>query len=344
MNAETARHELLERCKDLSEDRFVSLCQTLVERVADLDDVDISNDPDKPAIIGRFGIDPLEAAFGVRARQFSRDVRPYSIEQFQYLLEQNNLDLGAFVTTASFSDDAIISAEQQSVPLRLVDGDDFATLLLINEIGVTKENGGYRFDDSFWRDFGKEPITSSQIPQANDIETLSLVVQGIAEGYHFKPEIRYYLEQETNQSWNPRQAGYYANAATMVGLVTKELDHYQGRRMDRYDLELPGQEYVQALENNSNRADEILAERLQSVDVVARLIKRIEDAGTIKEEELKEFYYDQITLDPASTTTDRRFATLRHWLDAVDVITVQEHDDGYIYRHTATSTTLSDYE
>lgn len=344
MDAKTARLNLLERCEELSRDRFVYLCQTLVEVVTDLDDVDISSTPSKPAIIGRFGIDPLEAAFGVRARQFSRDVRIYSIKQFQALLQQNNLDLGAFITTASFSEDAIVNAEQKSGPLRLVDGDDLATLLLINEIGVTKTNGCYRIDDSFWRDIGKEPIASSQIPQANDIETLSLVVQGIAEGNQFKPQIRYYLEQETERSWDPRQAGYYASAATMVGLVTKELDHYRGRQMNRYKLEMHGEKYVQALGNDPKQAENILADQLQSVEVVERLIERIEDAGTIDESELKKFYYDQITLDPASATSDRRFATLRNWLNAVNVIAVREYEEGHIYRHTATSTTLSDYK
>jgi restriction system protein len=232
-------------------------------------------------------------------------------------LTDQEYHIGTVITTSSFTNGAGESAEKDSI--RLIDGDRLVDIMLSSEIGAIElDENVYKLDSEFWNAFESpeeaDTIPSLEVPQADNFEIVRIVLQAVSSGADIKPEITAYIENETSDTWDPRQADYYGIAGWLLGFLHKEQRvEVDGKRVRRWGLTRAGEEYIELLDRGEfQRAQERLHDAIRSVEVVSRIYKELEDEDTLLRQEISDMLAEETDL--GGSTVPRRAQTVAQWL------------------------------
>jgi len=321
MQPATARDRLLERVLALDNEQFEQLCKMLIERAEQTRDLELTpfrgdGGIDVHAIVDR---DLFHAQLGVQAKRYQpgNTVGVGTLRSFKGALTDQDYHIGTVITTSSFTNGARESAEIDSI--RLIDGERLVGIMLSSEIGLLEVGDEeYEIDSEFWDAFETpeetDTIPSLEVPQADNFEIVRLVLQAVDDGSDIKPEITKYLEHETGDEWDSRQADYYGIAAWLLGFLHKEQRvEIDGRPVRRWGLTRAGEEYVELLDRGENRdARERLHEAIRDVEIVSRIYEQLEDADVLEREEISAIISEETEL--SGSTVPRRAQTVGQWL------------------------------
>ena len=328
MQASAAREDILDHALSITPTQFEQLCRILVKRSEPTRELELtprSGDAgiDVHAVIDR---DLFQARLGVQAKRNDKNntVSSDTIRTFKGSLSEGDYHIGTFITTSSFSNPAINSAQQQYI--RLIDGQRLGEIMLESELGVVQDaENDFSTDWSFWEIFEIERddlLRSDAIPQADTVEHMNIVLRALDEGHTVKPTIHQYMMQKTGRSWRDRQADYYAQAGWALGFIHKDLDDsYDGRDRQTWTLSRIGQEYVEYLKNgDDDAAQEVLYERIREMEISKRALTRLERQGTMKHEELEKLVYENTLPEEFDRglnkgTSARRAKTIGRWIE-----------------------------
>lgn len=327
MNASTAREYVLDRALAVDPEGFEILCKMLVERAERTRDLELTpfradGGIDVHAVVDR---DLFHARLGIQAKQYApgNPVGAGSVRSFKGALTDGNYHLGTIVTTSSFTSGAEESAELDHV--RLIDGEQLAEIMVDSEIGVVeRETKTYEADDAFWAVFdGPERtavVPSLEVPQADDFDTLRLVLQAIDAGRDRKPDIAGYVEAERGDTFDPRQADYYGMAAWLLGFAHKEQRvEFDGREVRRWGLTRNGEAYLTHLDRgDDDAARRLLHDAIRDVEVVGRVYDRLREEGTLRRRDIAGTLDRETKL--GGSTTARRALSVGRWLDQLPEI------------------------
>ena len=249
MQPTMARDRLLDRTLSLDSEQFEQLCKMLIERAEQTRELELTpfrgdGGIDVHAIIDR---DLFYASLGVQAKQYQpgNTVGVNTLHSFKGALTDQNYHIGTVITTSSFTDGAMESAQRDSI--RLIDGDRLLDIMISSEIGVNETSDGeYDLDSEFWKAFDqpedRNTIPSLEVPQADNFDVIRLVLQAVDAGLDMKPTITGYLERKTGNDWDPRQADYYGIAGWLLGFLHKEQQvEVDGRLVRRWGLTRAGE-------------------------------------------------------------------------------------------------------
>jgi restriction system protein len=243
---------------------------------------------------------------------------------FKGSLREGDYHVGTFITTSSFSNPAINSAEQGYI--RLIDGERLSDIMLQSGLGVTQEgDNDYATDWDFWELFEIERddlIRSDAVPQADNLNVLNIVLCALDNGKTVKPEIHPVMEAETSSSWQPRQADYYAAAGWAMGLVHKDTtDDYDGRQRQKWTLSRTGAEYVEHLKSGNERAaEEVLNESIRKMEIAKRVLRELKQQGTMTHEEIEKLVHENTLPEEyerglKDTTSYRRAKSIARYIE-----------------------------
>lgn len=330
MDIPEARTELRERFLDLDPEQFETFSKILTQEVEGPAYIQLT--PFKGDrgldLRGEIGHEFVDVRFGSQVKQYSKEIGGPSIRTFVGSLNTNDCHVGCYITSSSYIDSAYEEATASDTPLTLIDRDDILDIMLEYELGVTPlaaESEEYELDGDFWEIFdetsGDELIPSGAIPQANKIPILNVVLEGLDQGYRYKPEIRDYMEAHTGEDWRLRQADYYAMAGWALDYVHKDtVGSYRGKKMRRWGLTRHGQEYVKLRrEDRDEQAEAHLEDHIRGMAIVERLMPELQDRKRTTYDELKDVFFDEVALN--RTTSDRRLSTVGQWLTMLPEIT-----------------------
>lgn len=212
------------------------------------------------------------------------------------------------------------SADRDSI--RLIDGDRLTEIMIDSKIGVTEVEGGkYELDSSFWAAFETpeetDSIPSLEVPQADNFEIVRVVLRAVDSGSDIKPAITNYLEAETGEEWDSRQADYYGIAGWLLGFLHKEQRvEIDNRTVRRWGLTRAGEEYLDLLDREAHQdAQTRLHAAIRDVEIVARVYERLADTGALERREITDILDAETEL--SGTTTPRRARTVGQWLAAL---------------------------
>lgn len=348
MNRASARDQLLDHALAIDAAQFEQLCKMVIERAEQTRELELTpfrgdGGIDIQAIIDR---QLFHARLGVQAKQFSASstVGPPAIQRFKGALLDQEYHIGTVITTSRFTSGAVESAERSYI--RLIDGDRLAEIMLQSEVGVVDTTtGGFEADPTFWELFEKpedaDSIPSIEVPQADNFETLRIVLRAIDAGHDVKPEIAAFVEDETGASFDPRQADYYGMAAWLLGFVHKE----ERRETDagmvrRWGLTREGEELVEYLRRGDGEtADRLLQGAIRDVEIIHRIYEHLEEAGSISRSEIAEVLAEESEL--SGSTTGRRAQSIGTWL--VELPEVRSREVEGELRFELVETDLSDF-
>lgn len=340
MQASTARDDILDHALSISPSQFEQLCRILIresEKTRELELTPTSGDQgiDVHAVVDR---DLFQARLGVQAKRNNEEnnVSSDTMRTFKGSLSEGDYHVGTFVTTAGFTQPAIDSAEKRYI--RLVDGQRLSEIMLRSNLGVVQEGENeWATDWEFWDLFEIERddlLLSDAIPQADTVEVLNIVLLAIDADNTVKPTIKEFMEEQTGESWRPRQADYYCQAAWALGLLHKDTKvKYAGYERQQWTLSRVGQEYVQYLNaNDADSAEALLFERIREMEIAKRVLAKLESKGTMSHEELQELVHEN-TLPPeldeglSQDTSYRRGNTVGRWIERLPEV-VRHPPDG----------------
>jgi len=321
MNRSAVRDRLLDRTLALDNEQFEQFCKMLIERAEQTSDLELTpfrgdGGIDVHAVVDR---ELFHARLGVQAKRYQpgNTVGVRTLRSFKGALTDQDYHIGTVITTSSFTSGAGDSAEKDSI--RLIDGDRLVDIMLSSEIGVIEiSTDEYELDSEFWKAFETpeetDRIPSLEIPQADNFEVVQIVLRAVDSGADIKPEITAYLEEETGDSWDPRQADYYGIAGWLLGFLHKEQRvEIDGRPVRRWGLTRAGEEYVELLDRGeSRRTRERLHEAIRTVEVVSRVYDQLEDAGILQRQEITDVLAEETEL--GGSTVPRRAQTVGQWL------------------------------
>lgn len=331
MDVQEARTEIRERYMGLTPEQFEQFSKILTEEVEGPAYIQLTPfQSDRGLDLqGEIGHEFVDVKFGGQVKQYTDDIGGPSIRTFVGSLTTNGCHVGCYITSSSFRDNAHNEATDSNIPITLIDGEKILDIMLDHEIGVAFPDPDttteLELESSFWEIFdettGDELIPSDEVPQANKIPYLNVVLQGIDQGYRYKPEIRDYMVTRTQKdSWKSRQADYYCMAGWSLGYVHKDtMGEYRGKEMRRWGLTRDGQEYVQLLqEKRGQEAEEHLIRHIREMEIVKRLLPKIQERGLVTNDELKDLFFEEVALN--RTTSDRRVSTVGQWLQMLPEI------------------------
>lgn len=328
MQEQRAKEQLLEQALSISPGQFEQLCRILIKQSEKTEELELtprSGDDgiDVHAVIDR---DLFQARLGVQAKRNKEDnvVSSDTIRTFKGSLSEGNYHVGTFITTSSFTDPAIESAETGHI--RLIDGEEITKIMLESQIGIIqKEDNNFEIDWDFWEIFEIERndlIRSDAVPQANTVEHLNIVLRAIGNGRDVKPTIHNFLEEKTNKSWDDRQADYYSQAGWALGFVHKDTTvMWEGHERQQWTLSRIGQEYVEYLtEGDHDAAEELFYERIREMKITKRVLNKLEKEATIEHSELQHIVYENILPEDydnglKKSTAHRRGDTIGRWIE-----------------------------
>lgn len=348
MDSYTARENILDRALEIDSEQFEQLCKMLIERAEQTHDLELTpfrgdGGIDVHAVIDR---DLFHARLGVQAKQYSpgNTVGPRTVQSFKGALNDQEYHIGTVITTSSFTDGAIESAERDYI--RMIDGGALADIMLDSQIGVLETSDGtYEVDHEFWNVFEKpedsDTIPSLEVPQADNFDVVRIVLQAIDNGYEIKPAITEYLERETGDEWDPRQADYYGIAGWLLGFLHKEqYVHVDNGKVRRWGLTREGEEYIKLLdEGNRQTMKKRLNEAIYNVEIVSRIFTKLEAEKTLERKDIANIIAEETTL--SGTTTGRRARTVGKWL--VELPGVRTSGSGPTQKYEFMSRNLSDF-
>lgn len=343
-----ARDELFDRAMGLGSEEFEHLCKILVEQTEPVTDIELTPFRGDGGIDvrGAVGHQFLQAQFGVQVKQHTGRVGAPAMRNFIGALRDHNYQFGGFITTSEFNSGAIDTAEGETGhPITLVNRDRLLDIMLHGRLGVASVGDQYDIDEAFWDLFGtatgEDLVKSDAVPQADSLDVINVVIEGIGEGHRFKHQIHEYMQAVTAEEWDPRQADYYPQAAWALGYVHKNTrDEYEGRTMRKWGLTRDGEEYLTYLQGGDDEAaDESLLKHIREADIIERVLERLRPAETITHEELGEIIEKESELN--ETTADRRRGTVGVWLDLLPEVRQAREGQSFKYEYLATN--LNDY-
>lgn len=334
MQASTAKDEILDNALAISPAQFEQLCRILIkrsEKTRELELTPTSGDEgiDVHAVVDR---ELFQARLGVQAKRLAEgnSIGSDKMRLFKGSLDEGNYHVGTYITTASFSNPAIESANLRYI--RTIDGATLSDIMLRSEIGVIGEADDYSIDWEFWEIFEMEGegdlIRSDAVPQADTVEVMNLVLRAIEAGHDVKPTITKFMEAETGQSWDPRQADYYCHAAWPLGFVHKDTKiKYGGYERRQWTLSRIGQEYVEYLKSGStSNANNLLYKQIREMEIAKRVLSELEEEGTLSHPELQEIVHQNTLPEEhehglSKSTAYRRGNTIGKWIEKLPEVT-----------------------
>lgn len=351
------REEVISRLQDrmmeISDRQFEQLTKIVLTEVENVDDAELTAKSGDGGIdvIGYLGRDLYEVTMGIQSKQYTNHIAGAAIRSFAGALTGQGHRWGVFVTTSDFKHSAIEEAEGH--PITLVNGERLAEIMLDARLGVSEpDEGEFIIDAEFWDIFdltkGDGMIPSEEVPQANDLGVLPIVLKGMNKGYRYKHDIVSYLEMETGESWRTRQGDYYALAGWTMGYIHKDtVGEYDGRKMRKWGLTQDGQRFVKLLEEsdiddpmNDDEIREDLARHLRQMEVVSRILEKIREAGEMSHSDLKDAVFPEVELN--EKTSARRVSTVANWMDELLPEVVRKGHGGST-RWQYVGTRLDDY-
>lgn len=353
MDVTETRDEIRERYMALDPERFETFSKILAEEVEGPSYIQLTPfQSDRGLDLrGDIGHEFVSVNFGGQVKQYSRTIGGPSIRTFVGSLNTNNCHVGCYITSSDYGNNAIREASDSDIPITLIDGEDILDIMLGYRLGVTLPDPDvtdeFELDPDFWEIFdqtsGDELIPSDKIPQANKIPVLNVVLEGIDQGYRYKPEIRDYMERKTGRDWRLRQADYYAMAGWALGYVHKDtMGEYRGEEMRRWGLTRNGQEYVQLLrEGRSADAEAHLKDHVREMEIVRRLLPKIREEGATPNSRLKDMFFEEVAL--GRETSDRRVSTVGQWLKMLPEINRTGHGGSLEYEYLSEKERLDEY-
>lgn len=257
--------------------------------------------------------DVLRLMFGAQVKQYDEGntVSSRHIQRFSGALSQANHQVGTYITSSSFTQPAVETAEE--LQIHLVDGQHLAGTMVEHEIGVEEKRGEYETVDQFWQAL-EEPeredtVPSNEVPLANSFESLRLFLKAIEETDGSKREVH-----RTIDDFEARHADLYGTAGWLLGFVHEETPkEVNGREVRRWGLTNNGLEYLRLHERgDTDEARERLVEAIRDVETINRLYAEIETRGELTYDELRDEIAEETTLSESSVV--RRSSTVAQWL------------------------------
>lgn len=348
MGYAAVKEELNTRSFSLSPEQFENLCKILIQEVEAPHSIELTpfGGDGGIDIRGQDGTSFFDHSFGVQVKQNSPDntVGKPKMRNFVGALNQHEYQYGCFITSSEFVSD--IDRVTDGQPIVLIDRERLFDIMIANGVGVQQKNSSYKIDHGFWDLFetpeDDDRISSILIPQADSLEVMHITLEAIYEGKRFKPQITDYMIAHTKRdSWDKRQADYYPNAALALGFVHKDTKaEYKGRQMQRWGLTKSGREYMEHVRaNRMGTARKFLTNNLREVEIIKRIVKEIEEKGSISNDELSDIIAQETELTGA--TVGRRRTTVANWLS--ELPEVNQVTVGNTYRYDYIEKSLKDY-
>jgi restriction system protein len=342
MQASTARDYVLDRALDIDHHQFELLCKMVIERAEQTRELELTpfrgdGGIDVRAIIDR---DLFHARLGLQAKQYQpgNTVGTRTLRSFKGALSDQDYHIGTVITTSSYTNGAIESAERDYI--RLIDGERLGEIMVGSEIGVSEAaEGAYERDHEFWDVFRKpedsDVIPSLEVPQADNVAVVRHVLRAVDSGSDTKPDITRYLERQTGDEWAPRQADYYGMAGWLLGFLHKEKRvRVENQNVRRWGLTRDGEEYLTFLRRGDRKAATArLHDAIREVEIVSRIYDVLERQGHVKRRDIADIIADETEL--SGSTTSRRARTVGQWLVELPEVTTYGTGDSQAYEYTS---------
>jgi restriction system protein len=348
MQTAAAREEMIDRALSIDNEQFEQLCKMLIERSEQTRDLELTpfrgdGGIDVHAVIDR---DLFHARLGVQAKQYNpgNTVGARTLRSFKGALSDQEYHIGTVITTSSFTNGAIESADRDYI--RMIDGDALTSIMLESEIGVLNSGtAGYDPDEEFWAAFEKpedsDIIPSLEVPQADNFEVVNLVLRAIDSGSDIKPDITQCLEAKTGNEWAARQADYYGIAGWLLGFLHKEQRvEIENHTVRRWGLTRDGEEYLELLDRgDKDAATERLHTAIRDVEIISRIYDKLEGERVLERRDIATIIGEETKL--SGSTTGRRARTVGQWL--VELPEVRTRGSGSTQKYEYVRESLGDF-
>jgi restriction system protein len=266
----------------------------------------------------------VSVRFGAQVKRYSEGNKVTSghVRDFSGALALANHQTGTYITSSSFTQPAVQTAEE--LQINLVDGSILVSTMLENEIGVEETHGTYEVTEEFWQAFDEphreETVPSHEVPLANSFETLRLFLKAIRETDGSRREIDQYIDD-----FEARHSDLYGTAGWLLGFVHKDTPReVNGREVRCWGLTRSGVEYLELSEqDNKEDARKRLAKAVRQVEIINRIYEEIKQDGELTYDELRDKMAAETTLSKSSIK--RRASTVTNWLVVLPEITEKSH-------------------
>ncbi|UVE48881.1 restriction endonuclease [Haloferax larsenii] len=262
----------------------------------------------------------LDISLGVQVKQYSptNTVGSPEIQRFQGALSDTGCDTGTVITTSSFTDPAIESAQRAGI--HLVNGQSLFQSMVDLQVGVHRGTERFEPDETFWELFGKPEesgsVPSKQIPLANSFETLDSVLAAISDSRGTNADI------VANTDVSSRHADLYAVAGWALGFVHQEWPDDEKHRRRRWSLTRDGARYVAyRTAGIDEEAERLLIDAIRDTEIIARLTRTLRESGSISHGTLIECIESESELSRSSAK--RRGSSVGVWLARLPEVSVE---------------------
>lgn len=333
---------LFDQIMSISDRQFEQFCKIILSELESVEEVELTpKSGDKGIdVTGRIGQELYDVTMGIQAKQYTSSISGEAIRTFRGSLDSQGHRWGVFITTSEFSESAVKRAEEFEITL--IDRERLLEILIQNEVGVSEQDSTYTLDREFWEIFdlttdSGEVIPSEEVPQANDLDTLLVVIEAIRRGYRYKLDIAEYMNRETSETWDTRQADYYALAGWALGYIHKDvIGEYDGQQMRKWGLTRSGERLSELVRQKGvttvtedQEVGQNVASHLREMEVVRRVLVKLEEAGEVDHSELVTLVAKETTLN--EETAHRRFSTLANWMEDLLPEVVRRHTRSKTY-------------
>lgn len=321
------REHLRDRMYEVTPEMFEILCKMVLTRRLNTSSLEVTafRLDEGIDIEGTIDEEVINVMFGAQVKRYDEGntVGSGYVQRFSGALNQANHQTGTYITSSSFTQPAIQTAED--LQIHLVDGNRLASTMLKNEIGVEERRGEYEIIQEFWRALDEpkreDTVPSNEVPLANSFESLRLFMKAIKNTDGSKREI-----YQSIDDFEARHADLYGTAGWLLGFVHKDTPkEINGREVRRWGLTNSGLEYLLLHEQgNTEDAHERLVKAVRQVEIISRIYTEIEEMGELTYDELRNKMMAETTLSESSVT--RRSSTVAQWLTVLPE--VDEVPDG----------------
>lgn len=327
MDAATARASVLDRAHALSPTDFELLCKVVLG--ATLPTATLSVTPRSRDggidVEGRLRTDWLAADFGVQAKRHAPENRVGSdrVHRLGGALLEGGYHVGTLVTTASFTEPATAAAE--SLPIRLVDGEALAATMVEETLGVSDDHGDFETDSAFWAGFGEtEQVATGDVPLASNLVRVEDTLRGMIHTNGTPDALERWLVANTTHDMGARHVRLNANGGVILGLARTE-PAPEGQ--DRYGPTELGAEFLRA---TGKRREQLLDERIRSVDIVQEVLRELDTAAPLSIDDIDGVLHETTGLSESSIR--RRGVAVRSWLERLPEVEKERTGRTTVYR------------
>lgn len=322
-NREEILRKLLDRFAALDERQFVHLGKSVLERAEGPASCEVLDEgaPGGLDIIGHVSESLYQGQFGFAVVQ-ANEVGEEIVEEVRQSLEKRGCGFGSILTNGQFTEAARAAAHQSVNPsVKLIDGENLASVMISEFIGVYSEDGDYLIEHEFWTRFEKfdsDLIPSSAVPQADSFDVIEETISAVSEGNQYSPEIREYLIAATEDDWTRRQIHYYTLAAQSIGFLEATDGEYDGYAMRKWELTSKGDQLLDL--DESNRSS-FLRELIREMPIFELILAEMSDQK-ITQNDIKSIIRRETEV--TGTTVSRRASTIRSWLRNIREVKIND--------------------